>query len=74
MPLAAQQDDDKSVHVSTSLDKGFTFVDTWGSFAKGNGGFDGQNDIDALDGHVYVADYANHRVQVFDTKGDNIIK
>jgi len=37
----------------------------WGSFGKGNGRFDGQNDVDALKGHVYVADTGNHRIQVF---------
>ena len=74
LPLAEQRDVDKSVEVSTSLDKGFTFVNMWGSFGKGNGRFDGQNDVDAMNGHVYVADYANHRIQVFDTKGNYITK
>ncbi len=74
LPLAGQRDVDKSVEVSTALDKGFTFVNMWGSFGKGNGRFDGQNDVDAMNGHVYVADYANHRIQVFDTKGNYITK
>jgi streptogramin lyase len=74
LPLAEQRAVDKSVEVSTSLDKGFTFVNMWGSFGKGNGRFDGQNDVDAMNGHVYVADYANHRIQVFDTKGNYITK
>ncbi|TLX91018.1 MAG: hypothetical protein E6K97_03215 [Thaumarchaeota archaeon] len=74
LPLAEQRDVDKSVEVSTSLDKGFTFVNMWGSFGKGNGRFDGQNDVDAMNGHVYVADYANHRIQVFDTNGNYITK
>ncbi len=74
LPLAEKRDVDKSVEVSTSLDKGFTFVNMWGSFGKGNGRFDGQNDVDAMNGHVYVADYANHRIQVFDTNGNYITK
>ena len=74
LTLAAQQDVEKSVDVSTSLDKGFSFVNMWGSFGKGNGRFDGQNDVDPLNGHVYVADYANHRIQVFDNKGNYITK
>src|SRR6187397_1504612 len=74
LPLAAAGIDDKPVEISTSLDKGFTFVNMWGSFGKGNGRFDGQNDVDALNGRVYVADYANHRIQVFDTKGNYLTK
>src|SRR4026208_676006 len=74
LPLAAAGIGDKPVEISTSLDKGFTFVNMWGSFGKGNGRFDGQNDVDALNGRVYVADYANHRIQVFDTKGNYLTK
>jgi HYR domain/NHL repeat len=74
LPLAEERNVDKSVEVSTSLDKGFTFVNMWGSFGKGNGRFDGQNDVDAMNGYVYVADYANHRIQVFDTNGNYITK
>ena len=74
LPLSAQGDIKKPIEVSTSLDKGFTFVNMWGSFGKGNGRFDGQNDVDPFNGHVYVADYANHRIQVFDTKGNYITK
>ncbi|HEX6378553.1 MAG TPA: 6-bladed beta-propeller [Nitrososphaeraceae archaeon] len=73
-PLSIQQNIEKSIGVSTSLDKGFTFVNMWGSFGKGNGRFDGQNDVDPFNGRVYVADYANHRIQVFDTKGNYITK
>ena len=74
LPLTAQGDIEKPIEVSTSLDKGFTFVNMWGSFGKGNGRFDGQNDVDPFNGRVYVADYANHRIQVFDTKGNYMTK
>ena len=74
LPLSMQRNIEKSIGISTSLDKGFTFAGTWGSFGKGNGRFDGQNDVDAFNGRVYVADYANHRIQVFDTKGNYITK
>ena len=74
LPLSIQRNFEKSIGVSTSLDKGFTFVSMWGSFGKGNGRFDGQNDVDPFNGRVYVADYANHRIQVFDTKGNYITK
>jgi sugar lactone lactonase YvrE len=74
LPLGTQRDVKKSTEISTSLDKGFTFVNMWGSFGKGNGRFDGQNDVDAFKGRVYVADYANHRIQVFDTNGNYITK
>ena len=74
LPLGTQRDVEKSIEISTLLDKGFTFVNMWGSFGKGNGRFDGQNDVDALNGRVYVADYANHRIQVFDTNGNYITK
>jgi streptogramin lyase len=74
LPLSAQGDIEKPIEVSTSIDKGFTFVNMWGSFGKGNGRFDGQNDVDPFNGRVYVADYANHRIQVFDTKGNYMTK
>ena len=74
LPLSLQGNIEKSIGVSTSLDKGFTFVNMWGSFGKGNGRFDGQNDVDPFKGRVYVADYANHRIQVFDSKGNYITK
>src|SRR5687767_13049288 len=74
LPLSIQRNFEKSIDVSTSLDKGFTFVSMWGSFGKGNGRFDGHNDVDPFNGRVYVADYANHRIQVFDTNGNYITK
>ncbi len=75
LPLNIQQDTDKSSEISkNSVDKRFTFVNMWGSFGKGNGRFDGQNDVDPFNDRVYVADYANHRIQVFDSKGNYISK
>jgi sugar lactone lactonase YvrE len=74
LPLSIQRNFEKSIGVSTSLDKGFTFVSMWGSFGKGNGRFDGHNDVDPFNGRIYVADYANHRIQVFDTNGNYITK
>ena len=41
--------------MSTSLAQGFTFVNMWGSFGR-QWKFDGQNNVDALNGRVYVAD------------------
>ncbi|HKQ22096.1 MAG TPA: HYR domain-containing protein, partial [Nitrososphaeraceae archaeon] len=37
LPLSMQRNIEKYIGVSTSLDKGFTFVNMWGSFGKGNG-------------------------------------
>src|ERR1051325_10413296 len=74
LPLVTPGMGDKPIKISASLDKGFTFINTCGSFGKGNGRFDGQNDVDSLKGHVYVADYTNHRIQVFDTKGNYLTK
>jgi sugar lactone lactonase YvrE len=74
LPISLQRNIEKPIGISTSLDKGFTFVSMWGSFGKGNGRFDGQNDVDPFKGRIYVADYANHRIQVFDTKGNYLTK
>ena len=74
LPISLQSNIEKPIGISASLDKGFTFVSMWGSFGKGNGRFDGQNDVDPFNGRVYVADYANHRIQVFDTKGNYLTK
>ena len=41
---------------------------------EGEGQFDGQNDVDFYNGRVYVADYANHRIQIFDPRGNFIAK
>ena len=66
MTLAAASIGDKPIAISTSLDKGFTFVNMWGSFGKGNGRFDGPAglSIDKND-NIYVTDKNNNRIQVF---------
>jgi hypothetical protein len=74
LPIATIQDFDKSHEVSTSLNKGFTFVNSGGSFGKGNGRFDGHNDVDAFNDRVYVADYGNHRIQKFTNDGKFMLK
>ncbi len=47
-----------------------TFITTWGADGSGNGQFNLPTRI-AVDGsgNVYVADYGNHRVQVFTNSG-----
>jgi hypothetical protein len=50
------------------------FITKWGSLGENDGQFDGQNDVDFYDGRVYVADYANHRIQIFDPQGNFIAK
>jgi DNA-binding beta-propeller fold protein YncE len=52
----------------------YSFVTKWGSLGEGDGQFDGQNDVDFYNGSVYVADYANHRVQIFDPNGNFMTK
>ena len=47
----------------TNTDTTYSYVTKWGSLGEGDGQFDGQNDVDFYDGRVYVADYANHRIQ-----------
>jgi hypothetical protein len=46
----------------------YSYVTKWGSLGEGDGQFDGQNDVDFYDDKVYVADYANHRIQIFDSQ------
>lgn len=58
----------------TNTDPTYPYVTKWGSFGEGDGQFDGQNDVDFYDGKVFVADYANHRVQIFDPHGKFIAK
>jgi sugar lactone lactonase YvrE len=58
----------------TNTDPTYSYVTKWGSFGEGDGQFDGQNDVDFYDGKVFVADYANHRVQIFDPHGKFIAK
>ncbi len=52
----------------------FTYYTKWGSLGEADGQFDGQNDVDFYNGKVYVADYANHRIQIFDPEGNFITK
>jgi DNA-binding beta-propeller fold protein YncE len=61
-------------HVSGQSDTAYSFVTKWGSLSEGDGQFDGQNDVDFYNGRTYVADYANHRIQVFDPQGNFITK
>jgi len=49
----------------TQTRRPYSFVTKWGSLGEGDGQFDGQNDVDLYNGRVYVADYANHRIQIF---------
>ena len=47
------------------------FVRQFGSLGRGNGWFDGPFDvIHDEDGNLYVTDYGNNRVQVFNTQGE----
>jgi DNA-binding beta-propeller fold protein YncE len=48
------------------------FLTQWGSEGSGPGQFNGQNDVDPFKNHVYVADYDNNRIQVFDGNGTHI--
>ena len=52
----------------------FTYYTKGGSLGEADWQFDGQNDVDFYSGKVYVADYANHRIQIFDPEGNFIIK
>ena len=45
----------------------------WGTEGNGNGEFNFPRGIAVYDGEVYVADYFNHRVQVFDTEGISLL-
>ncbi|WP_250987966.1 PKD domain-containing protein [Methanoculleus oceani] len=46
----------------------YVFVTKWGSEGSGEGEFRNPNDV-AVDaaGNIYVADYSNHRIQLFDS-------
>ena len=52
----------------------FTYYTNWGSVGEEDGQFDGQNDVDYFNGKVYVPDYANHRIQIFDPEGNFLSK
>ena len=62
------------LHTFGQTDTIYSFVAKWGSLGEGDGQFDGQNDVDFYNGRVYVADYANHRIQIFDPNGNFIAK
>jgi tripartite motif-containing protein 71 len=47
----------------------YEFANQWGSEGSGPGQFNGQNDVDPFKSFVYVADYDNNRIQVFDNNG-----
>jgi hypothetical protein len=52
----------------------FEYSTQWGSAGEANGQFNGHNDVDFYNGSVIVADYANHRIQIFDPEGNFISK
>lgn len=52
----------------------FNYYTQWGSAGEGDGQFNGHNDVDFYNGSVIVADYANHRIQVFDENGKFVSK
>jgi hypothetical protein len=60
VPLSAAQPEELS---------SFSFLTKWGSEGAGSGQFMGQNDVDPFQNFVYVADYENDRIQVFDSNG-----
>jgi hypothetical protein len=59
-----------SIFGQTNTVTTYSFITKWGSLGENDGQFDGQNDVDFYDGRVYVADYANHRIQIFDPQGN----
>nr|MBA3750591.1 6-bladed beta-propeller [Nitrosopumilus sp.] len=61
-------------YAQSSENMTFTYYTKWGSAGEGDGQFAGQNDVDFYDGKVYVPDYANHRIQIFDPNGNFITK
>ena len=52
----------------------FVYYTNWGSAGEEDGQFSGQNDVDYFNGKVYVPDYENHRIQIFDPEGNFIAK
>ena len=52
----------------------FTYYTSWGSAGEEDGQFGGQNDVDYFNGKVYVPDYENHRIQIFDPEGNFLAK
>ena len=55
--------------VTAQQQQQYEFVTKWGSEGSGPGQFNGQNDVDPFMNFVYVADYDNNRIQVFDSNG-----
>jgi DNA-binding beta-propeller fold protein YncE len=55
------------------LDKNGKFVTAWGSKGSGDGQFNAVHGIDVdRNGHIYVVDRLNKRVQVFDANGKHL--
>jgi hypothetical protein len=54
---------------SVTAQQQYEFVTQWGTEGPGPGQFNGQNDVDPFKNFVYVADYDNNRIQVFDSNG-----
>jgi peptidylamidoglycolate lyase len=55
------------------LDKNGKFIKAWGTKGNADGQFSGLHGIDTdKNGHIYVADRGNHRVQVFDADGRHL--
>ncbi len=56
--------------------KEYLFLDKWGSRGSGNGQFNSPTDVDMnpSTGNVFVADWINNRIQVFDSSGTFITK
>jgi DNA-binding beta-propeller fold protein YncE len=55
------------------LDRNGRFVTAWGGHGSDDGQFNAVHGIDVdRDGHVYVVDRVNKRVQVFDTNGKHL--
>ena len=52
----------------------FEYYTQWGTAGEADGQFNGHNDVDFYNGSVIVADYANHRIQIFDPEGSFISK
>ena len=60
--------------ISQPQNLSFTYYTNWGSEGEGDGQFSGHNDVDYFDGRVFVPDYANHRIQIFDPEGNFLAK
>src|SRR5687768_1992412 len=58
-----------SANSGVSAQQQYEFATKWGLEGSGPGQFNGQNDVDPFMNFVYVADYDNNRIQVFDSNG-----